>query len=1086
MTRGLSELASSNLSFVEDLYAQYRQDPSAVPEDWRRVFEQVDADANGHPARVAPSFLAHSIFNPAGAGGNGVGEAGPSTVAPEYPLPKTYDASADDAHLGFLGSLQLFRDLSPAELAAIAQLADDLEFSDGHVIAHEGEIGTDLYVVTEGSVEVRKQGQFVAQLGVGEVVGEMSVFDQQPRSADIVVRGSSRLLRIRGDALVALLDSDGRLAHSFIRVLTRRLRESSSRQDRVDQLIRAYRVRGHLMAELDPLGLPKEVYPELNPAYYGFGQEDLDTYFSSNTIPGSSTMRLRDILEHLRNTYCRSIGVQFMHIDDIRIKMWLQDKMEGTQNTRHLSTDEQVRILTKLTDGEIFEQFIHKKFVGAKRFSLEGAESLIPLLDMAIEDAGDRGIDEIVIGMAHRGRLNVLANIMGKSPSQIFREFDDSNPDKLLGRGDVKYHLGYSSDRVTSSGHKVHLSLTFNPSHLEFVHPVVMGRVRAKQDRYHDAARRRGMGIVIHGDAAFAAQGIVAEALNMSELAGYETGGTLHIIVNNQIGFTTSPVEGRSSPYATDVAKMLQVPIIHVNGEHPEAVAQAIYLALEFRAEFHKDVVIDMYCYRRYGHNEGDEPAFTQPVLYKHIRKRKSVREGYLDNLYKLGSITPEQADRVAIERREALEKDLGAARADDYQTVDLMSGQGFWRDYSGGADRSVEEVETCISGERAERLLRALNHVPHGFAPHPKFRRLITHREEMAAGERPLDWAAGEALAFASLLDEGRPVRLSGQDSERGTFSHRHSVLHDYESGQRYIPLRNIGPNQGRFEVRNSPLSENAVLGFEYGYSLDYPEALVLWEAQFGDFMNGAQVIIDQFITSGEDKWRRLSGLGLLLPHGFEGQGPEHSSARLERFLMASADDNIQVCNLTTPAQLFHVLRRQVLRKYRKPLIIMSPKSLLRSPAAVSPLSDFIEGGFQRIMPDAIPVDPSGVRRVLLTSGKVYFELADRRRERGVDDVAILRLEQFYPLNPEHLRAALSPYSDAVEVVWVQEEPLNMGAWFFLRMRLGDDALGGRSLRVIARPASASPATGSAAAHKLEQEHILEQAFAAEPEGET
>jgi 2-oxoglutarate dehydrogenase E1 component len=1094
MSRGLSELASSNLNFVEELYAQYLDDPDAVPGEWREAFADMDRDAaadgsggNGAaPAgrsdvRIGPAFLPHSIFNPPGDGANGH-----AAERPEAPLPPPtrIDAGTSQARLGFLRSLTLFRDLKSEELEAVARVAEEVELAPGDIFVREGEVGSDLFVVTSGRVEVRQQGRSIAKLGAGEVVGEMSVFDRQPRSADLVADGPTKVLRLRGDALLELIDKRSQLAQSFIRILTRRLRESSSRQDRVDQLIRAYRVRGHLMADLDPLGATKEIYPELNPAYYGFGQEDLDTTFSSNTIPGSATMRLRDILDHLRNTYCRSIGVQFMHIDDIRLKMWLQDKMETTQNTRQLSSDEQVRILTKLTDAEIFEQFIHKKFVGAKRFSLEGAESLIPLLDMAIEDAGARGMDEIVIGMAHRGRLNVLANILGKSARQIFREFDDSDPDRLRGRGDVKYHLGYSSDRLTASGHKVHLSLTFNPSHLEFVDPVVSGRVRAKQDRYHDLDRTRGMGILIHGDASFAGQGIVQESLNMMALDGYKTGGTLHIVVNNQIGFTTSPGEGRSTQYATDVAKMLQIPIIHVNGEHPEAVAQAIYLALEFRAEFHSDVVIDMYCYRRYGHNEGDEPAFTQPALYKLIRKRKSVREGYLDNLYNLGQITPEQADQIAIERREALESALGEARSEnsDAQTIDLMTGQGFWKPYRGGRDVDAPEAETKVDRSKLVRLLESLNHLPHGFTPHSKFKRFFSQRDEMIRGEKPLDWAAGEALAFATLLDEGRHIRLTGQDSERGTFSHRHAVLHDVETGGHYIPLRNLSPNQGRFEVRNSPLSEAGVLGFEYGYSLDYPEALVLWEAQFGDFINGAQVIVDQFVTSGEDKWSRLTGLVLLLPHGFEGQGPEHSSARLERFLVAAAEDNVQVCNLTTPAQLFHCLRRQVVRPYRKPLVIMSPKSLLRHPRAVSELEALSEGTFQRIIPDTRPsVDPSGVRRVILTSGKVYFELEERREELNADDVALIRVEQYYPMTADRLMKALEPYPEGTEVVWVQEEPWNMGAWFFLRMRYGEHIERRHPFWAITRPASASPATGSAAAHKVEQEQILERAFASE-----
>ena len=1072
MASGLGDLDSQSLPFVETLYARYREDPESVAENWREVFRAMDAEMEGE-VQLGPSFIPHSIFNPAG------GSAAASIPARSHTVVARRPSGAPDSErIAFFRSLPLFRELADPELAAISELAHELTVQAGEVVVREGDPGQDLFVVTQGKVQVRREGRFFAELGAGEVFGEMAVFDAQPRSADIVAKERVELLRIRGADLLDLIDRQSGIARGIIRMLSRRLRESSSRQDRVDQLIRAYRVRGHLLADLDPLGLPKEVYPELNPAYYGFGPEDLDQAFSSATIPGRPTMTLRDILTHLRNTYCRSIGVQFMHIDDLRVKMWLQEKMESTQNTRELSPEEQVRILTKLTDGEIFEQFIHKKFIGAKRFSLEGAESLIPLLDLAIEDAGTRGIDEVVIGMAHRGRLNVLANILGKSPRQIFREFDDAEADRKQGRGDVKYHLGFSSDRITQVGHKVHLSLCFNPSHLEFVTPVVMGRVRAKQDRYADEERRRCLGVCIHGDASFAGQGVVQESLNMSELPGYHTGGTLHIIVNNQVGFTTDPRDGRSTPYATDVAKMLQIPIIHVNGEDPEAVAQAIHLAMEFRSEFHRDVVIDMYCYRRHGHNEGDEPAFTQPLLYKHIRKRKTVREAYLDNILALGAVFQAQAEDIAVQRRRVLEQELDEARAEDYDTRDLTHGQGIWKYYSGGEDTSVPETYAPVPEERAKRLLAKLHELPSHFTPHPKFKRLFSQREEMVAGTRPLDWAAGEALAFATLLTDGARVRISGQDSERGTFSHRHAVLHDYEAGEKYRPLGHLDEVQGQFEIYNSPLSETGVLAFDYGYSLDFPEALVAWEAQFGDFANGAQVIIDQFITSGEDKWNRLSGLVLLLPHGFEGQGPEHSSARLERFLTAAADDNIQVVNLTTPAQIFHCLRRQVARPYRKPLVVMSPKSLLRHPRAVSEWKEICEGRFQRIIPEGAEVDPAKVRRVLLVSGKFYYELLERRESESIDDVAIVRVEQLHPFDDGLLEQVLSPYPDGVEVVWVQEEPRNMGAWPFFWMRTGDSWFGKYPFRCVSRKASASPATGSAAAHKIEQEKLLQEAF--------
>ena len=974
----------------------------------------------------------------------------------------------------------MFKDLADDELAEAARIASPTRFSDGDIFVREGELGHDLYVVTSGKVVIRRAGRMIAELGPGEVVGEMSVLDREPRSADAVAVGDVQTLRIQGEQLLGLVERRPVFARAIIKVLTRRLRDTGTRQDRVDQLIRAYRVRGHLLADLDPLGRPAEIYPELNPAYYGFWQGDLDLLFSSTTIPGTSVMALRDIIAHLRKTYCGSIGVQYMHIDDIKLKMWLQDRMESSQNQIKLSREQQVDILTKLTDAEFFEQFIHKKFIGAKRFSLEGAESLIPLLHLAVETAGEHSLDEVVIGMAHRGRLNVLANILGKSPRQIFAEFEDTDPDRMMGRGDVKYHLGYSQDRTTTCGKNVHLSLTFNPSHLEFVSPVVTGRVRAKQERLGDRDGAKVMGIVIHGDAAFAGQGVVQETFNMSELEGYHTGGTLHIIVNNQIGFTTDPNEGRSTQYATDVAKMLQVPIFHVNGEHPESVAQAVNLAMEFREAFRKDVVIDMYCYRRYGHNEGDEPAFTQPELYRKIKKRKSVREAYLDNLYKLGEVGKDKADRIAVERRERLEQELGVARSPDFVAAPTSFGEGNWRGFVGGSDEAVPEAPTAVPKDKLVKLLETLATIPDDFKPHSKVKRLFAQRAAAARGEQPLDWAAGELLAYSSLLSEGRRVRLSGQDVRRGTFSHRHAFVTDNEDGRRWSPLTQLADEPSMFQAWNSPLSEIGVLGFEYGYSLDSPEALVIWEAQFGDFANVAQVIIDQFITSGEDKWQRFSGLTLLLPHGFEGQGPEHSSARLERFLMAAAEDNIQVANLTTPAQIFHMLRRQVLRPLRKPMVVMSPKSLLRHPQAVSSLDELAKGHYQHVIADqAERADPEKVRKILLTSGKLYYELAAEREKRGAFDVAIIRVEQYYPWPQSDLQFAMEAYKDGIPAVWVQEEPENMGAWPFMCLTLKGTLFDRFPLGGVYRRRSASPATGSAAAHKKEQALVIEQAFA-------
>ena len=851
----------------------------------------------------------------------------------------------------------------------------------------------------------------------------------------------------------------------------------AARQDRVDQLVRAYRVRGHMIAQLDPLGLSREPHPELELAHYDLGESDLDTRFSARTLGGPAVLTLREILDRMRRTYCGFIGVQFMHIDDIHIKSWLQTRMESTQNQLSLTREQQLRVLTKLTDAEIFEQFIHKKFLGAKRFSLEGGESLIPLIDQALEEAGRLGIDEAVIAMAHRGRLNVLANVMGKNPAQIFREFADRDPEMHFGGGDVKYHMGFSSDHVTSTGKQIHLSLCFNPSHLEFVNPVLIGRVRAKQDRKGDTTRSAVLPILIHGDSAFAGQGIVQETLNLSELEGYRVGGTIHVIVNNQIGFTTPPESARSSYYATDVAKMLQTPILHVNGENPEAVAQAIRLAMEFRNAFHKDVIIDMYCYRRYGHNEGDDPAFTQPVLYAAIRKRKTVREAYLDNLLKLGEVNADEAEEIAVRRRERLDDALSEAKGRDYVYA-YDTGRGIWQGYNGGVDIEVPEADTKVPIEQLRGLLESQTQVPDGFHMHPKIKRLLKTRRTMAEGERALDWGAAEALAFASLLVEGVAIRLSGQDSGRGTFSHRHAVLHDYKNGEKHIPLNALSDGQAVLEPIDSALSEAGVLGFEYGYSLDMPDGLVLWEAQFGDFANSAQVIIDQFIVSSEDKWRRLSGLVMLLPHGFEGQGPEHSSARLERFLGMCAEDNIQVCNLTTPAQIFHCLRRQMKRPLRKPLIIMTPKSLLRHPEAVSSLEELANGGFQRSIPDPTVEDPSAVRRILLCTGKIYYELAQAKQILEAQHVAVHRLEQLYPLDRAQLAEQFAEYPDDAEAVWVQEEPENMGAWPYIRLTFGQRFIDRFSLDGIARSPSASPATGSSASHRLEQELLIEKAF--------
>ncbi|HEV2392269.1 MAG TPA: 2-oxoglutarate dehydrogenase E1 component [Verrucomicrobiae bacterium] len=854
--------------------------------------------------------------------------------------------------------------------------------------------------------------------------------------------------------------------------------ELAALQDRVYILTRVYRVRGHRIAQVDPIGLPRTIPPELTPAFFGFTDADMDQPVYSETFQyGDGPLTLGKLLERLRNTYCRSIGVQYMHIDDLSVRRWLQRRMESTQNHLDLTRDEQLRILTRLTDAVTFEEFIRRKFIGAKTFSLDGSESLIPLLDLAIEKAGEQGIQEIVFGMAHRGRLNVLANIMGKSPRQIFREYADTDWKSTSRHGDVKYHLGHSTDWATSRGSKLHLSLCFNPSHLEFVNPVALGRTRAKQDRAGDGENRRGMTLLIHGDAAFAGEGVVQETLNLSQLAGYCVGGTLHVVVNNQLGFTTSPAEARSSVYATDVGKMLQIPIFHVNGEDPEAVAQVVRLAMDFRYEFKRDVIINMYGYRRLGHNEGDEPAFTQPVLYRAIAKRKSVREGYLEHLLGLGGVTREEADAIAAHRRELLEKELSESQSLKPPPPSEQR-RGIWSQFKGGLEPEGEEKIANVSRDSLSAWLDAQSRVPSDFHSHPKIKKILQTRQQMAAGQEPLDWAAAEALAFGSLACEGVRVRLSGQDTERGTFSQRHAVLHDYQDGHTYTPLQHLQTGQAPVQIYNSPLSEVGVLGFEYGYSLDYPDSLVLWEAQFGDFVNVAQPIVDQFIASAEEKWQRLSGLVLLLPHGFEGQGPEHSSARLERFLMLGVEDNLQIVYPTTPAQYFHCLRRQALRSWRKPLVIMAPKSLLRLPKAVSSLDQCAQGAFQRILPDALSKPGGQVKRVILCTGKMYYELAEHRDQAKRDDVAIIRLEQLYPLRRELLESALAGYSQGIPLVWVQEEPANMGAWIYLRFHFGALLCSRFDFSGVMRPASASPAVGSHRRHKQEQADIVARAF--------
>ncbi len=855
--------------------------------------------------------------------------------------------------------------------------------------------------------------------------------------------------------------------------------DATELQGRLSALINAYRVRGHLFADLDPLGLKGHPEPdELFLERYGLAAVDPNTVFSSGDMAGPATATLQEILERLTETYTRSIGAEFTFLEDREARTWLQEAMESTCNRLELETEEQLRILTKLTDAEIFEQFLHTKFIGAKRFSLEGGESVIPMLDLLIERASELGVEEVVLGMAHRGRLNVMVNIMEMNVREIFAGFEDDNPELHLGGGDVKYHHGYSVDRKTVNGNEVHLTLTFNPSHLEFVNPVVEGRVRAKQDRRGDLDRRHVLPLLIHGDAAFIGQGIVAETLNLSELQAYKTGGTVHVVINNQIGFTTIPEDSRATRYCTDITRMLRCPVFHVNGEDPEAVAQVVRLAAEYRQRFHRDVVIDLYCYRKYGHNEGDEPRFTQPTMYAAVDKKRTVREVYVSRLIETGRISQEQADEIEKRRRQDLEDALDETRQGDYALVP-RSMEGLWNDYQGGLDAEVEDTPTAVPRERLDALLDSLTTVPDWFTPHKRLKRFLLDKQRkiLESGES-VDWGTAENLAMGSLLADKIRVRLTGQDVRRGTFSHRHAVIFDSETGRRYTRLGHLTEDQAGLEIYDSPLSEAGVLGFEWGYSLDTPDALVMWEAQFGDFANGAQVIIDQFISSSEDKWQRLSGLVMLLPHGFEGMGPEHSSARLERFLGLCAEDNMSVVNCTTPAQIFHCLRRQVVRPYRKPLIVMTPKSLLRHRRAISTMDDLATGHFQRVIPEVDgAIEPKKVKRVVLCSGKVYYDLLEAREERKQHEVAIIRIEQLYPYRPDEIRSVVETYPKDADLCWVQEEPWNMGAWFFMRARL-PDIFGKRPITCVARDESASPATGSSAAHKIEQNRLMERAL--------
>jgi 2-oxoglutarate dehydrogenase E1 component len=850
---------------------------------------------------------------------------------------------------------------------------------------------------------------------------------------------------------------------------------------RVLRLIHSYRARGHRIAWTDPLGGSTSYFPELDPAHYGFGDDDVNRPYIAGDLPGGPVQTLGQILTRLRSTYCRTVGVEYTHIQDPGHKSWLRSHLEESQGATELETSERLRVLEKLSAAELFERFLHTKFLGQKRFSLEGAESLIPLLDTIVEDCPRIGVREVVIGMAHRGRLNVLSNILGKSLESIFSEFEDSPLiDSPFGSGDVKYHKGFSNDRRVKSGDRIHLSLTGNPSHLEAVGPVVEGRTRAKQMRAGDLDGQTILPVLVHGDAAFAGQGIVAETLNLSKLPGYSTGGTVHVVVNNQIGFTTAPAEARSTLYCTDVAKMIQAPIFHVNGDDPEAVVYCVRLALAYRQRFQEDVVIDLVCYRRHGHNEGDEPSFTQPLLYERIRQTEPARKHYTEKLLELGILRQQDVDRIEDDLNLQLQQALDVIDTRPPGPDEPYDARGPWTGFSRTAPEQVPD--TGVEVEDLAQLAERIAALPADFAAHRKLGALLEKRRKMISDGATIDWGAAEALAFGSLLLEGYHVRLSGQDSTRGTFSHRHAALVDQNTAEEYAPLAHLSPSQGRFEVYDSLLSEAAVLGFEYGYSLADPTTLTIWEAQFGDFANGAQVIIDQFISSAHVKWQRMSGLVMLLPHGYEGQGPEHSSARIERYLQSCADDNLQVVNCTTPAQYFHVLRRQMSRSYRCPLIVFTPKSLLRLPRAVSHPEELAYGRFREVLDDVeAAAQPDAVERVVLCSGKVYYDLLEERLRRYGDarmPVALVRVEQLYPWPAERVDALRRRFRGASAVVWCQEEPENMGGWTFVRERLRRALGEGQQLVYAGRPESASPAVGSPRLHKEGQSALLRAAL--------
>ncbi|TGJ98997.1 2-oxoglutarate dehydrogenase E1 component [Leptospira langatensis] len=850
----------------------------------------------------------------------------------------------------------------------------------------------------------------------------------------------------------------------------------SIREMGIINLLNAYRRQGHLAANLDPLGISKPNRNFIDSKLSNLTNADLDTVVDTQN-PSLGRAKLRDVVSWFEKTYCSTVGYEQYYLVNDTEREWLQQQVESAEFHAPLPKSIRLRLFEKLFQADHFETFLAKKYVGKKRFSLEGGESMIPMLDTIIEEAGRFKMDGLVIGMAHRGRLNVLVNVIEKPASLVFAEFEEKADKNAQSYADVKYHLGYSNSKMTASGKEVKLSLAFNPSHLEAVNPVVTGSVRARQEQYGDKDRAKFMPITIHGDAAFAGQGVVAETINLMNLDGYTTGGTFHIVINNQIGFTTLPNESRSTIYATDLAKGYQIPIVHVNGDDPEAVYRVTKLGMEYRQKFKKDFIIDLICYRRLGHNETDEPAFTQPKMYSIIKNHLPTAQLYEKKLVADGDVTQDELDFIKNGSTQGLEDSFQRAKEQDIKMkVDTM--QGVWSKYS--KEPLDSGTATSLLAEQIDRIVKAITTVPEGFTPNPKLVKLLQSRKEMAEGKISLDYGMAEALSFGSILENGFRVRLSGQDSQRGTFSHRHAVLVDINSGDKYIGLNHISEKQAKAEVVNSSLSEFSVLGFEYGYSLSDPSALVLWEAQFGDFANNTQVIFDQFLSSSEVKWQRMSGLTVLLPHGYEGQGPEHSSGRIERFLQLCADNNMQVANCTNAAQYFHLLRRQILRNFRKPLIIFTPKSLLRFPGALSPIEDLLKGAFREVLPDAGGLKADKVEKVIFSFGKVYYDLLKYREENNVQNTALIRVEQVYPFPANAIEEVFKTYKNAKTIVWCQEEPKNQGAWTFVRDRFEDVLPSGQKLKYAGRKESASPAAGHMKVHTQQQEQLVADAYSA------